>query len=149
MPKSWTNHLVALFDFPLSVNFHCTILLSMMEAIIPLSDFTKGCLKKYKENGEFDENTKENFSWKYKRDSSMKMATDLNHSPSIGVARMGHESKRGIDRATLIPINVWWWRCLDFLNEIIYFHYLTICLFDDKFFFTQRLVLSSQHGLRR
>ena len=33
----------------------------------------------------------------------MKMATDLNHSPSIGVARMGHEGKSGIDRATLVP----------------------------------------------
>ena len=36
----------------------------------------------------------------------MKMATDLNHSPSIGVARMGHEGKSGIDRATLIPVDV-------------------------------------------
>ena len=69
----------------------------------------------------------------------MKMATDLNHSPSIGVARMGHEGKCGIDRATLIPVNVWWWHCLDFLNEIIYFHYLTVCLFDDKFFLPRGL----------
>ena len=67
----------------------------------------------------------------------MKMATDLNHSPSIGVARMGHEGKCGIDRATLIPVHVWWWRCLGFLNEIIYFHYLTVCLFDDKFFYPE------------
>ena len=34
----------------------------------------------------------------------MKMATDLNYSPSVGVARMGHEGKSGIDRATLIPV---------------------------------------------
>ena len=79
--------------------------------------------------GIFHENTK--------KDSLMKMATDLNYSPSVGVARMGHEGKSGIDRATLIPVDVWWWRCLGFLNEIIYFHYLTVCLFDDKFFYPE------------
>ena len=85
MPKSWTNHLVALFNFPLSVHFHCAILLDMMKAIITLSDFPKVCLKKYKR--------KRRVWWKYDREFFMtiqkRFSEENGHQPESQSSRWG------------------------------------------------------------